>query len=343
MQLSRMLSMNLPLIDALEHLKMDMRSDLCIDRHRMQDAISSLIRDLKQGLTFSQSLARYPGIFPAVFVRLASAGQISERLPALLEEAALFMERNRVLRLRYADIITYPVTIMVVLIGIVQFLVIYILPTFVSLFEGMQIHLPLVTKLVIAVARAVRNPHLSLSAFLILVFLIVISIFWKRYKGYYLHDFIIFRLPLIGRVTAIKEYATFSTLMGSILSASLPLREALATAASALENSYMKACILHAADESNFVLSEVLRASGVFQPSCLWMVLAGERTETLGEIMMEMGQFYQEESRILSTRFLGWLKPLLVLVTGVFTAIIIVSVFIPLVQIVLTITKDIVL
>ncbi|MGV8120865.1 MAG: type II secretion system F family protein [Candidatus Xenobiia bacterium LiM19] len=342
-QCARMLSMNLPLIEALEHLKVEIESNVSRGKDRMAEVIPFMIRDLRQGLTLSQSAARYPQAFPPIYSGLVSVGERNEKLPAVLEETALFMERSNTEREKLIEILVYPSTVLIFLIGVIEFMVYYILPTFVSLFEGMQVHLPLVTGFVITVARAGRNPVIISSLLFAFVSVIIISLLWERHKGYFLHDCLVLKLPLIGKAAAMKEYAAFSGLMGSLLAASVPLSESLTLAASALDNSYIRSRIIHVAAESQSTLSAALRASGVFQPSYLWMVLAGERTEALDHLLMEMGQFYGDESRLLSTQILGWLHPLLLVTAGVFTAVCTTSVFLPLVQIVVTITKDIVL
>lgn len=342
-QFARMLSMNLPLIEALEHLKGEIEIDMSRGKERMVEVIPFIIRDLRQGLTLSQSAARHPQAFPPIYTGLVSVGERNEKLPAVLEETALFMERSNAERAKFIEILVYPCAVLIFLIGVIEFILYYIMPTFVSLFEGMQVNLPLVTGFVITVARAGRNPIIVSSLLLVFVSVIIILLLWERHKGYFLHDCLAFKLPLIGKVTRMKEYATFSGLMGSLLAASVPLSESLTLAASALDNSYIRSRIIHVAAESPSILSPALRASGVFQPSYLWMVLAGERTETLDQVLMEMGQFYGDESRILSTYLLGWLHPLLIVTAGVFTAICTTSVFLPLVQLVVTITKDIVL
>jgi len=341
-QLSRMLSMNLPLIEALHHLREEIGGELCGGKQRLMEAIPLVIRDLEEGLTLSQSVARHNWAFPPIYAGLVAVGERNEKLPAVLEETALFMERRRVTMEGLFEIIIYPAIIVIGMIGIVQFLVRYILPTFVSLFEGMSMNIPLLTKLMIIFARSMISTGGYLT--ILILFLAVILITWSfgRMKGYSLFDYLAFRLPCIGRYAAMREYASFSGLMGALLGASVPLKEALYMASSAMDNTYVAHQIRHVADESPSILSAALRATKVFQPSYLWMTLAGERTETLDEVLSDMGKFYSDESRIFIKRFMGWLQPLLLITLGTVTVICTTSVFLPLVQIVVAISRDIV-
>lgn len=341
-QLSRMLSMNLPLTEALYHLREEIGSEVCGGKQRLLEAIPLVIRDLEEGLTLSQSMARYSWAFPPMFSGLVAVGERNEKLPAVLEEAALFMERSRSAREGFFEIIIYPAIIMIGISIIVLFLVKYILPTFVSLFEGMEINLPLLTKLLIMFSRSITRS--GGYVILLLFFAVVIFIAWifGHHKGYSVFDYLAFRLPCIGRYTAMREYASFSGLMGALLGASVPVKEALLLASSALENSYVVYQIRRVAGESPSILSAALRATRVFQPSYLWMTIAGERTETLDEVLSEMGKFYSDECRIFVKRFLGWLQPLLLITLGAATAVCVISVFLPMVLIVVEIARDIV-
>ncbi|GEM_PF-2306919 len=341
-QLARMLNMNLPLIEALSHLREEIGRDMSTGKYRLLEALPHVEKDLEQGLTFSQCIARCSWVFPPIYAGLVAVGERNDNLPAVLEETALFMEKSKAAKERFIDIIIYPSIILVVLILIIHFLMRFILPTFVSLFESMGSTLPLVTKIVITATRFSNSPVGFVFLLLLLLVMIVIAVAFRHFTGYSLVDYCAFKLPLIGKATAMKEYASFSGLMGALLGSSVQLGEALLLVASTLENSFIRTRIMRVARESPAILSSALRASGVFQPSYLWMVLAGERTETLDEVLKEMEQFYGEESRLLLSRFMGWLQPLFVVTMGILTVICTTSVFLPLVQLVVIVTKDIV-
>ena len=117
----------------------------------------------------SNALGKHPNVFSTLYVSMVKAGEMGGVLDEVLERLASFMEKDFSLKKKVKSALTYPVVILIMALCIVFFLVTYILPTFVSLFEGMNLQLPLPTKILIAVTKGARDIRIIIPALFLFV------------------------------------------------------------------------------------------------------------------------------------------------------------------------------
>ena len=329
-QLSHMLRMKLPPQECIFHLLREYSKSGKIAKLAMLSALKTTMKHLDEGLSLSQSFARQPAVFPQFYVWLVNVGETSERLPDILIKTADFMEQNRRTVLKYWELCIYPFLILFFLFVIATFVTTYIMPTFVSLYEGMEMELPVVTKLMISVIKGVGNPYVIIPAILIIPAIIVVFMM-LRFNPL---DFLALYLPFYSRLTRYREYATFSSIMGILLGGNVPLGEALELASTTIRNSLLRGSIQKGLREKYTSLSTMLRQNRLMDKSFVWMVTMGEKTETLDEVLLELGKFYSDEARLMSDRIFGWLAPSTVAATGLCVATVIFAVFLPLIKLI---------
>src|ERR1700722_7095920 len=125
---------------------LDVLSEQTEDK-KLQQTLIQVRRDVEGGATLSNALGKHPSVFSNLYTSMVKAGEMGGVLDEVLERLANFMEKDFSLKKKVKSALTYPVVILVMAMFIVAFLVLYILPTFVSLFENMNIPLPLPTKI----------------------------------------------------------------------------------------------------------------------------------------------------------------------------------------------------
>ncbi len=335
-QLGSMLAMNLPLAGALQQIAMEYRKLPFKNRH-LTRGVEEACTDVEKGYSLSQALARQgPGLFPDHYLRLVQAAESGEQLPAMLFMAADSLERRARFIRRMLEIFVYPLMILVILVMIAQFLVTYILPTFVSLFEGMEIALPFVTQVLLTLIKAVKNPWLMIPLLsFIIVFIHVLSLA----LGVKAADWLALKFPFLGKALCYEELAAFSCSLGIMLENGIPLSEAIPLSTGAVRNTVLRKEVEKMAGERGAPLSVLMRKGVFFPPSYIWMVKMGEKTETLDATLKEMAMIYGEESRIMLERYYGWIKPMAITFVGFSTALIIFGTFLPMVHLITQITK----
>src|SRR6202165_4810715 len=147
---------------------------------QLKPILIAVRRDVEGGSTLASALGRYPKTFSALFTNMVRAGELGGILDDGLNRLAGFLEKDFNLKKKVKSAMTYPTVIMVMAIGIVIFLVTFILPTFVSLFTGMNMKLPLPTKILITFTEGARNP---VALGITIVVLIIVTILFKRWTS----------------------------------------------------------------------------------------------------------------------------------------------------------------
>ncbi|MCL5773200.1 MAG: type II secretion system F family protein [Firmicutes bacterium] len=141
---------------------LDILSEQTEDK-KLQQTLVQVRKDVEGGSPLSNALAKHPTVFSTLYTSMVKAGEMGGVLDEVLDRLANFMEKDFSLKKKVKAALTYPVVILVMALGIVGFLVTYILPTFVNLFEGMNLELPLPTKILIGITKAVQKPALKLT------------------------------------------------------------------------------------------------------------------------------------------------------------------------------------
>lgn len=322
-ELALLLQSGIPLLEALQTLR---------ERHdgRPADgALDDVIRALQQGLPLSQALAARPRDFDELFVAIVSASERTGSLPVSLRSHAAYLAWSHALRARLVAAAVYPLMLLVVGSAVVLFLLLYVLPRFAGVFDGLGRELPFASKLLIdfGVWSAAR-PLLTLgsaAALPVLALLIARRPALRQAVAAWA-----WRLPLVGprwRVLSLARlYRGLAVLLGAgvalptalrlvtgVLAA--PLRPALAQAITALEGGQR--------------LSQVLQAHGLATPVALRMLRVGENSGELAAMLERAASFHDEEIEHLSELVTRTVNPLLMLLMGALIGGIVVLMYLP--------------
>ena len=144
---------------------------------QLKPILIAIRRDVEGGSTLASALGKYPKTFSPLFTNMVRAGELGGILDDVLNRLAGFLEKDFNLKKKVKSAMTYPTVILVMAIGIVIFLVTFILPTFIQMFEQMQMKLPLPTMLLMAFTKGVRNPYVLFPS------LAVIGVGWFLFNS----------------------------------------------------------------------------------------------------------------------------------------------------------------
>ena len=135
----------------------------------LKPVITAVRREVEGGSTLAAALGKFPKVFSPLFVNMVRAGELGGILDDVLNRLATFLEKDFNLKKKVKSAMTYPAVILVMAVLIVMFLVIFIMPTFVELFAGMNMKLPVPTKILIAFTNGARNPYVFIPTIIILI------------------------------------------------------------------------------------------------------------------------------------------------------------------------------
>jgi type IV pilus assembly protein PilC len=304
---------------------------------QLKPILIAIRRDVEGGSTLASALGKYPKTFSPLFTNMVRAGELGGILDDVLNRLAGFLEKDFNLKKKVKSAMTYPTVILVMAIGIVIFLVTFILPTFIQMFEQMQMKLPLPTMLLMAFTKGVRNPYVLIPS------LAVIAVGWFLFNRYVStpvgrrqYDAFKLKLPVFGMLIRKVAISRFCRTLGTLLQSGVPIMQALEIVGKASGNEVVAETVSKVRDSvrEGESIAVPLQLSGLFPPLVTQMVSVGEETGNLDGMLSKIADFYDTEVDYMLASLTSLLEPMMILGMGFIVGFIVISVFLPLYQII---------
>jgi len=304
---------------------------------QLKPIIVAVRREVEGGSTLAAALGKFPKVFSPLFTNMVRAGELGGILDDVLNRLAGFLEKDFNLKKKVKAAMTYPTVILVMAVGIVIFLVTFILPTFVSMFEQMDMKLPLPTKILITFTLAARNPFILIPTIIVLI---VGFIMFNRYTstqvGRRQFDAFKLKLPVFGMLIRKVAISRFCRTLGTLLQSGVPIMQALEIVGKASGNEVVAETVNKVRDSvrEGESIAVPLQLSGMFPPLVTQMVSVGEETGNLDGMLSKIADFYDTEVDYMLASLTSLLEPMMILGMGFVVGFIVISVFLPLYQII---------
>lgn len=327
-QIASLLTAGLPLDMALATLVEQ------ADSEAQREVFRAVRADVTSGHRFADGLARHPKAFPPVYCATVAAGEQVGSFGTVLERLAQYLEDRQALRSKLLAAATYPAIVTVVALGIVLFLMTYVVPQVVQVFEQTRQVLPWPTRTLLAVSGFLRvfGPWL-LAALIAGAWLLRLALRQPGPKAVW--DRALLRLPLIGRLVRGIDTARFASTLAMLVEAGVPMLRALAAAEATLANSVLRAVVADAIDgvREGASLARSLATAKVFPPVLIRLVEVGEATGQLPRMLGHAARNQSHEVERRAAAFATLLEPLLILVMGAVVLGIVLAVLLPIMEI----------
>lgn len=288
---------------------------------------------LAEGSNLARALAEEPAVFSESYVSMVAAGEASGALEAILDRLADFLEDQEAVRSRIITSLAYPALMVLVGTAIMLFLLAFVIPKIVVIFEQNKSALPLITVLLIKISTVLRKgwPVIFLAA--------VASVYgyrrlMKRETVRLWMDDRLLRTPLIGPLAAKLVLSRFARILGLLLASGVSVIRALEITGEVVVNRRYRSALAASRVElaEGGSLSSSLRDPALFPPMLVHMVAVGERSGTLEEMLTKAGAAFEKEFVAAVTRFMALLEPFLVLAMGIAVGFVVVAVLLPIFQ-----------
>jgi type IV pilus assembly protein PilC len=323
-QLAIMVRAGVPITEALSSI-IDQSSSRVL-----RIVLADVLQNVMQGLSLSSAAARYPGVFPRLFVDMVRTGESSGELSQVLERLADYLGNSLDTVRKVKSALMYPLVIVVISIVTVILLTTFVLPRFVKLFKSMQVTIPPTTKALLAVSHFTTEYWYLLVGAAVAA-AVVVKIAGTRERSRYLRDWAVLRVPVAGDIVRKIIVGRLSMALGTLLNGGVPLTETLETGADVAGNAVFADAVrsIHEAVRSGVDMADAVRQTGQFPPLVLQMVAAGEKTGQLPEMLLEVAAFYNRETEAKVRGLTSILEPALIVVLGGFVGLIAVSIISP--------------
>ncbi len=263
----------------------------------MKNILISLQKDISEGKTLSQSMSSYKKVFSSLFISMVSAGEQSGTLAGSLRIVGNQMDKTYALQRRVRGAMMYPCIILFAMLLVAVLMLTYIVPTLMKTFTELHVDLPASTKFVLFVSNLILNHGLVvlLCVCVLVAGFIVIS---KTVKGKFVIHYVILKIPVIGNLIKEVNSARTARTLSSLLSSGVDVVESVRITTDVIQNVHYKAILGKAqkAIEKGDPISKIFTENEKFYPLFLGeMMNVGEETGKIGEMLLGVATFYEED------------------------------------------------
>lgn len=327
-QLASLLAAKLPLEAAL-------RATLeQAERRHVAQTLAAVRDDVRAGHRLGDALSAHPRDFPEIYRALVDAGEQSGDLAQVLEKLADYIESRGALRNKVLTAFIYPIIVTVVSIGIVIFLLSYVVPQVVGAFTQAHQTLPLLTRMMLASSDFVSEWGLLTAAVLVALFALWRLSLRNPAARLAWHTRVL-RLPVFGRYAMGVDVARFAATLAILTGSNVPLLAALDASRRTLNNRRLQAAVdeaTHRVREGS-ALAQALQAQKVFPPLLIHLVGSGERTGELPAMLDRAANVLAQELERRAMTMTAILEPLMILIMGGIVLVIVLAVMMPIIEI----------
>lgn len=320
----------IPIVDGLRDLREGM------DNPRFREILTSVLEDIEGGKTLSQALAGYPKVFNTVFISLIKAGEMSGTLTEVFENLGATLKWHDELVSQTRRLLAYPALVLVVVLGVMIFLLLYLVPQVTSLLKTMGLQLPIQTRVLIWMSGFVASWWPLLLVLPVATAAGIGFMLRTSPRSRYLFDYAILHLPIVGEILQKIILARFANFFALMYRSGITILDAVKTSEDIVANRYVADGIQRAGQQINAgeSLSNAFQNLGMFPPLVIRMLRVGETTGALDTALMNVTYFYNRDVRDSVDKALKLLEPTLTLVLGGMLALILFSVLTPIYDII---------
>ncbi|KRQ88078.1 Type II secretion system protein F [Caloramator mitchellensis] len=293
-------------------------------------AINTLYEDVEKGVTLSDSMRNFNNVFPTILINMVEAGEVSGSLDNSFEKMAIHFEKEMKLKQKVTNALMYPAIVLVVSFIVLILLLIFVIPTFVGLFNDLGVELPPTTRFILSTSSFLKNNYMLLIA-LIILFTILINYYKKTPTGSILFSKTRLKVPVAGNITLNASIARFSRTLSTLINAGVPLVSAIDTTKKLLGNVYIEEQFERVAErvKGGEGLSRPIEDLGIFPTLVPIMIETGEESGTLEEMLSKLADYYENEVENSVSRLTAIFEPVMIVFLALIVGFMLASIILP--------------
>jgi type IV pilus assembly protein PilC len=301
---------------------------------KLRDIMTDVLEKVKSGSKLSEALATYPRVFDTVFVGLVQAGEKNGNLTESFVHMSDHMKWSNDIRRKIRKAMAYPLTLLVVMAGVVAVLMLAVVPKLLSFLLSQGFDIPLHTRALIATSHAFKNYWFLIFGIPIAAFMLMMTFYRINEPFAYRVDGLLMRLPVLGAVIRKINMARFTHFFSVMFKSGIDIPDALTASKGVVANRVIKESIdlVNRSVIEGSSLTASLRISNQFPMLVIRMFKVGEDSGNMGGALENVNFFYQREVNDSVDGLVGMVQPMLTIVMGALIFWVIAAVFGPLYQ-----------
>jgi type IV pilus assembly protein PilC len=324
-QFSVMIDAGLPLVQCLEILAANQ------ENASFQKTLTGVRTTVEGGATLANAMRQYPKAFDDLTTNMIEAGETGGILDIILQRLAQYVEKAVKLRSAVKSALIYPIAVVSMAFLVVGALLKWVVPIFANLFAGLDVALPLPTRIVMGLSAFVGQ---FWWFFIVGIVGLVVGIkqIRKDRRGRYWFDYTLLKLPILGILLRKIAVARFTRTLGTLITSGVPILEGLSITARTSGNAVLEEALMKVrkAIEEGRTIVDPLRECGVFPNMVTQMIGVGEATGAMDNMLQKIADFYEDEVDSATKDMLAMLEPVIIGLLGVMIGGIVISLYMPL-------------
>jgi type IV pilus assembly protein PilC len=328
-QFATMINSGLPLLRALTILGEQ------TGNRRLGEVVTLVRAEVEKGTSLSAAMAKHPKVFNRLYVSMVRAGEIGGFLDQVLVQVAETFEKEVTLRGKIRSAMTYPVVVFAMVIAIVAAMLIFIVPTFESLYESLGGTLPLPTRMLMNASNILRRFFL-----LVVLGVIVLAVLFRRWKasqkGRYQWDKFKLKVKVFGPLFHKTALSRFSRTLATLIRSGVPILQALEIVGETVNNQVISRAVRDVQDSvrEGESLATPLSKHAAFPAMVVQMMAVGEETGALDTMLGKVADFYDQEVEAAVASLTSMIEPILIAVMGAAVGGMVIALYMPLFNII---------
>ncbi len=302
------------------------------ENKKLKAAIKNVQSNVEKGETLSSAMRSEGDIFPSLLISMVAAGEASGSLETAIERMAIQFEKDAKISGMVKKAMIYPIILIIVMIGVVIAMMMFVIPNFMDMFEGLDAEMPFMTVMVINMSNFI------LDRWWLLILIVVGIVF--AYKSYYktdagrhVIDRIKIKIPVFGVLTVKTACARFSRIMSTLLSAGMPMISAIEIAAGTMDNVLFRDALqkVRSGVALGMGFSQQIGVTRLFPAMLVHMVGIGEETGNIEDMLTNVANYYDEEVELATQSVTALMEPMIIIVMAVVVGALVLAIYQPMI------------
>ena len=325
-QLSTYIKAGIPLVDSLQILSRQYK------QKSYKRIFKSMMYDLTMGENFSTAMEKQGVAFPKLLINMVKASEMTGELPEALDDMEQYYTEAEATRKQMITALTYPSIIFIIAIAVMTFIMVFVVPKFVEIYDTIDsAQIPTFTIIVMKISDFLQN-NLLMLMIIIVVIIILMKWLYDNVKAFRMAmQTFAMRLPIFGNIIIYNEVTMFTKTFSSLLKHNVFITDSMEILNKITNNEIYKNMILDTINNlaKGEKISLAFKDQWSFPIPAYEMIVTGERTGQLPEMMSKVSTYYQEQHRNAVTRIKAFVEPALIIFSAVGVGFIVLSIVIP--------------
>lgn len=325
-QVSTYLKVGIPLADAIRILTKQFKNK------KYKRILTQLNYDLTTGKSFSEALANQENAFPSILINMVKTAEMTGELPETLDDMEEYFTEIEETRKAMVTAMMYPAIIFVIAIGVGTFIMLYVVPKFIEIYNTMEnAEIPGITLAVLALSNFLQKYIIYIGLAIVIILILCIYLYKNVQSFRKTVQWALMHLPVFGDVIIYKEVTTFTKTFSSLLSHNVFITDSMEILNKVTNNEIYKELIYDAINNiaQGRSISSAFKDQWAFPVPAYEMIVTGERTGQLPEMMHKISLYYQDLHKNSVTRIKTFVEPALIIMLTAMVGVIVLSIVVP--------------